>query len=115
MTTVFDSSRSVKSESFGHGIQPDRRRPFVPSIEDLNWAAQFFGTSNRPPAGRAGRRGLWYHRFDDTMPLSGHCLNCGDRCDDLTFQGLCDRCDTLATEDTIACVNQLHGLGRRVF
>ncbi len=43
MTTVFDSSRSVKSESFGHGIQPDRRRPFVPSIEDLNWAAQFFG------------------------------------------------------------------------
>jgi hypothetical protein len=120
---LFDSARSVKSESFGRGIRP-ARRPFVPGIEDLEWAAQFFGdledarlreeAENRRLEEQAAEA-LWYHQFDDTMPLIGHCLNCGDRCDDLTAQGLCERCDSLATEDSIACVNALHGLGRRVF
>ena len=89
MTTLFDSAPPVKSESFGRGIQPARRRPFVPSLEDLNWAAQFFGRSGSgPSAGRAGPRSAWYHQFDDTMPPTGHCLNCGDRCDDLTTGAL---------------------------
>ncbi len=124
MTTLFDSAAPVKPQSFGRGIPSARRLPFVPSIEDLNWAAQMFGELedtrlHEEPETRQleeqAAEALWYHQFDDNMPQTGHCLNCGDRCDDLTSQGLCDRCDTLATEDSIACVNQLHGLGRRVF
>jgi hypothetical protein len=56
----------------------------------------------------------WLDQFNGSI-LTGHCLNCGDRCDDLTVHGLCDRCDTAATEATIACVNGAHGLGHRVF
>ena len=44
----------------------------------------------------------WYDQFNGTIPEAGHCLLCGERCDDLTFQGLCDRCDDLACDATIA-------------
>jgi hypothetical protein len=43
------------------------------------------------------------------------CLNCGQRCKDLTSQGLCDRCDDLATNATIAGQNCRAGLGYTVF
>jgi hypothetical protein len=122
MTTLFDSAAPVKSESFARGIQP-ARRPFVPSLEDLEWAAQTFGDiedarrldEENHRLEELAAEAAWSDQFHDSIPLTGHCLNCGDRCDDLTSQGLCDRCDTIATEDSIACVNQLHGLGRRVF
>src|SRR5581483_7375407 len=126
MTILFDSTRTVNPapQTFGRGIQPARRRPFVPSIDDLNWAAQFFGeledarireeAENRRLEEQA-LEAAWNRQFEDTMPMTGHCLNCGDRCDDLTSQGLCDRCDTIASEASIACINGLHGLGHRVF
>ena len=47
---------------------------------------------------------MWLDQFNNSI-LTGHCLNCGDRCEDLTVHGLCDRCDAAATEATIACVN----------
>ena len=41
MQTIFDSAACVKSDpTFGHGID---RRPFVPDLDDLAWAAQAFG------------------------------------------------------------------------
>jgi len=127
MTAIlFDSTLTVNPalRTFGRGIQPARRRPFVPSIDDLAWAAQFFGemedTRIREEAENhrleeLAAEAAWNRQFEDTLPMTGHCLNCGDRCDDLTAQGLCDRCDTIASEDSIACINALYGLGRRVF
>ena len=41
----------------------------------------------------------------------GHCLNCSLPCDDLTAQGLCDRCDDAATDASIASKNASYGLG----
>jgi hypothetical protein len=124
MTTIFDSAAPVKSDHpFARGIAPERRRPFIPSIEEMDEAAQMF--RNLEDARRLEEENhrleeqaleaAWSDQFNDTMPMTGHCLNCGDRCDVLTLQGLCDSCDTLATEDSIACVNELHGLGRREF
>ena len=55
----------------------------------------------------------WRKQVSDA--LSVRSLLCGDRCDDLTFQGLCDRCDDLACEATIAGENERAGLGYRVF
>ena len=41
MQTIFDSAAPVKSDpAFGRGID---RRPFVPDLDDLAWAAQAFG------------------------------------------------------------------------
>ncbi len=119
MTAIlFDSTRTVNpaTQTLGRGIHIGRRRLFAPSIEDLNWAAQFFGDIE--DTHRLEERALeaaWTDQFNDSFPLTGHCLNCGDCCDDLTSQGLCDRCDTIASEDSIACINHLHGLSRRAF
>ena len=57
----------------------------------------------------------WYDQFNGTIPEAGNCLLCRVRCDDLTFQGLCDRCDDLATDATIAGQNAQAGLGYQVF
>ncbi len=122
MTTLFDSATAVKSESFGRGI-PSARRPFIPSVEEMDEAAQMFRDIKEARRLEEENHRLeeqaleaaWYDQFNDPMPLTGHCLNCGDRCDDLTFQGLCDRCDDLATNATIAGQNARAGLGYHVF
>ena len=114
---LFDSTRPVKSgRPFGRGNPSVHCRPFVPTLEDLDWAAEFFG--DLEDARRLEEQALeatWYDQFNDSIPQTGHCLNCGDRCDDLTIQGLCDGCDDLATNATIAGQNGRAGLGYRVF
>lgn len=57
----------------------------------------------------------WTDRFNGSIPAVGSCLLCGQTADLDPIHGLCDRCDMLATDDSIACVNSSHGLGRRVF
>jgi hypothetical protein len=83
---------------------------------DLDWAAQTFGEleDKRQLEGRV-LQARWDDQFVGTLPATGHCLLCGDRCDDLTFQGLCDRCDDLACNAAIAGENARAGLGYRVF
>ena len=115
MTTIFDSARSVKTaRRFGTLPARERRRPFTQA--DLDWAAQMFGDaeSDRELETRA-LEAEWTDQFNGSIPAAGHCLNCGDRCDDLTREGLCDRCDTLATDATTAGQNGRAGLGYRVF
>ena len=115
MTTIFDSTAPVKTDRpFGTLPGRERRRPYTQA--DLDWAAQAFGAAeaNRELEARA-LDAEWDDQFNDSIPATGHCLNCGDRCDDLTAQGLCDRCDTLATDATTAGQNGRAGLGYRVF
>lgn len=92
---LFDSTDPVKPESFGRGTQP-AHQPFIPSIEDLDEAAQVFGdledarrleeAENRRLEEQAPEA-AWYHQFNETVPVAdGHCLGCGVPCDDLTFQ-----------------------------
>jgi hypothetical protein len=83
---------------------------------DLDWAAEAFGDlAEDDHLDELAEQARWDDQFHGSIPAAGHCLNCGDRCDDLTFQGLCDRCDTLATDASTACINGLYGLGHRVF
>src|SRR5262245_52012840 len=112
MTTIFDSAAPVKSDRpFGTLPAPERRMPYT--AQDLEDAAQMFGdVESDCQLEDMALQATWDDQF---LPTVGHCLRRGDRCDDLTVHGLCDRCDTLATDDTIACVNSSHGLGRRVF
>ena len=115
MTTIFDSAAPVKSDHlFGTLPARERRQPYT--AQDQQDAAQMFGDAE------ADRRleeqaleSAWYDQFNDTIPATGHCLLCGDRCDDLTFQGLCDRCDDLAMAATTAGQNARAGLGYFVF
>jgi hypothetical protein len=117
MTTIFDSARSVKTartRPFGTLPRRERRMPYT--AQDLADAAAMFADaeSDRELEARA-REAEWTDQFNGSLPAAGHCLLCGDRCDDLTFQGLCDRCDTLATDATTAGQNGRAGLGYRVF
>ncbi len=115
MTTIFDSAAPVKTDrSFGTLPARERRMPYT--AQDLQDAAQMFGDAdeNRRLEEQA-QEAAWYDQFNGSFPTTGHCLLCGDRCDDLTFQGLCDRCDDLATDATTACQNAQAGLGYQVF
>ena len=113
MQTITDPRRSVKSDRPARG----RREPYTQA--DLDWAAQAFGDAETDRENRhyeeLAAEAEWTDRFNASIPATGHCLNCGDRCDDLTVQGLCDRCDTLATDATTAGQNGRAGLGYRVF
>jgi hypothetical protein len=122
MTTLYDSAAPVKSaRPFGTPPPRECRMPYTQA--DLAWAAQFFGEledyreleqHNHELEERA-LQAQWDDQFVGSIPVTGHYLLCGDRCDDLTFQGLCDRCDDLACEAAIAGENHRAGLGRRVF
>src|SRR5262249_22928435 len=92
MTTIFDSAHRVKSapQTFRRGIPPADRRPLIPHPDDLDWAAKEFAENE----------------------AEHDCVVCG-RSD--AEHGLCPDCELRAEEDSIACINQLHGLGRRVF
>jgi hypothetical protein len=115
MITLYDSAAPVKSaRPFGAPPQRERRMPYTQA--DLDWAAQFFGELD--DARQLEERALlaqWDDQFIGTIHAIGHCLLCGDRCDDLTSQGLCDRCDDLACEAAIAGANARSGLGYSVF
>jgi hypothetical protein len=120
---LFDSALSVKSESFGRGI-PAARRPFVPSIEDLNEAAQMFGDleSDRLREEAENRRFEeqalefeWNAQFEGAFPPDV-CQMCGEPADWLDpIHGLCAECDDRATNATMAGQNHRAGLGYRVF
>jgi hypothetical protein len=116
MQTLFDSAHLVKSDHpFGTPPGRERRMPYTQA--DLDWAAQFFGRleDERRELEARALQARWDDQFVGTIPTTGHCLLCGDRCDDPTFRGLCDRCDDLACEAAIAGENRRAGLGHRVF
>jgi hypothetical protein len=118
MMILFDSTQTVNpvSETFGRGIQPARRRPFVPSLDDLEWAAQFFGDleADRQFEEQA-RRAEWDAQFEGAFPPDV-CQMCGKPADWLDpIHGLCNECDDAATNATIAGQNGRAGLGYRVF
>ena len=115
MTTLYDSAAPVKSgRPFGTLPARERRMPFTQA--DLDWAAQAFGElEDAPRLEEQAFQAAWDDQLNNSLPMAGHCLNCGDRCGDLTFQGLCDRCDDLACNATIAGQNARAGLGHRVF
>jgi hypothetical protein len=116
MTTLFDSAAPVKSaRPFGTPPSSEDLEPYT--AQDLQDAAEKSGDSdeeNRRLEEQA-LQAAWDDRFIVTIPAAGVCQMCGDACDDLTFQGLCDRCDDLACEATIAGQNARAGLGYRVF
>src|SRR4051812_3411544 len=114
MTILFDSARTVNlaPRTFGRGIPSERRRTFAPSLEDLSWAARFFGElEDNRHLDELAEQARWDDRFNGTIPAAGRCLNCGQASDDLTFQGLCDRCDDVATNATTAGQDARAGLG----
>ena len=114
MTTIFDSAASVKSDrSFGSLPARERRMPYT--WQDLQDAALMFGEAEADRhLEEQAQEAAWYDQFNGSFPEAGHCLLCGDR-DDLTFQGLCDRCDDRATDASTACQNYAAGLGYNVF
>jgi hypothetical protein len=115
MITIFDSAAPVKSgRPFGTMPGRERREPYT--LQDALEAAQMFGDAEADRRlEEQAQEALWYDQFNGSFPKAGHCLLCGDRCDDLTFHGLCDRCDDLATDATIAGQNARAGLGYNVF
>ena len=122
MSTIFDSAAPVKSDR-RFGILPRRERRMPYTWQDLQDAAQMFGDAeaerllaeeNRLLEEQA-QEAAWNDQFTNSFPEAGHCHLCGEKCDDLTFQGLCDRCDNVATDATIAGQNERAGLGYQVF
>ena len=110
MMTIFDSAVSVKSApTFGRGID---HRPFVPSQDDLDWAAAFFGQLEdarlREEEDRELEEQAQQAAWDDQFRFpAGLCEMCGEPSDwlDPTHK-LCDRCLDAATDSTIACQNR---------
>jgi hypothetical protein len=103
MTTIFDSAAPVKTDR-PFGTLPARvRRQTFGDLEDDRLLEE------------QALQAAWDDQFNDSLPAAGHCLMCGDRCHDLTFQGLCDRCDDLACDATTAGQNARAGLGHRVY
>jgi hypothetical protein len=119
MQTLFDSAVSVKSApTFGRGID---HRPFVPSQDDLDWAAAFFGQLEdarlREEEDRELEEQAQQAAWDDQFRFpAGLCEMCGEPSDwlDPTHK-LCGECLALAEHATLASVNERAGLGYRVF
>lgn len=117
MTTLFDSAAPVKSDRpFGTPPARERRRPFVPDLDDLAWAAQAFGDaeSDRELEERA-EQARWDDQFANRFP-AGLCEMCGEPSDWLDpVHKLCGECLTAAENATIACQNR-NAMGQyRVF
>jgi hypothetical protein len=103
MQTIADSSAPVKTA---------RRQPYT--WQDLQDAAAMFGElEDNRQLDELALQAAWDDQFNASI-AAGHCLNCGDHAD-LTSQGLCDRCDSLATDATIACQNKAAMGQYRVF
>ena len=114
MTTIFDSAAPVKSDRpFGRGIA---HRPFVPDLDDLDWAAQFFGDAeaDRELEARA-QQAAWDDQFTGAYP-AGCCQLCGEPSNQLDpVHELCPGCLDRAEFATIAGQNERAGLGYRIF
>ena len=117
MTTIFDSAAAVKSDRpFGRDIPSERRRPFVPSQADLDWAAQAFGDAEADRClEEQAEQARWDDQFNGTLP-AGLCEMCGEPSDWLDpVHKLCGECLTAAENATIACQNR-NAMGQyRVF
>ena len=115
MTTFIDPADLVKSDpALGTLPAPEDLEPST--AQDLQDAADMFGDAEDDSwLEEQALQAAWDDQFNATIPAPGFCQLCGDRCDDLTFQGLCDRCDDLACEATVAGQNERAGLGYRVF
>ena len=105
------------SAPFGQGILASRpfagRMPYT--LADLSDAAAMFASAE-PDWDALAFEAECQDRLDAMAPSTyGHCLNCSRPCDDLTEQGLCDRCDSAADDASIASRNYAAGLGFRVF
>ena len=119
MQTIFDSAAPVKSApTFGRGID---HRPFVPSQDDLAWAATFFGQLEdarlREEENRYLEEQALQARWDDQFRFpAGICEMCGEPSDwlDPTHK-LCGECLDIAERATLAGANERAGLGYRVF
>src|SRR5262249_44033060 len=115
MTAIlFDSAHPVQSaQSFGRGLG---RRPFVPDLDDLAWAAQALGD---PEADRLleeqAEQAQWDDQFTNAFP-AGCCQLCGEPSDQLDpVHELCPECLTAAENATIACQNRTTMGQYRVF
>jgi hypothetical protein len=114
MTTIFDSAVPVKSDRpFGCGIA---RRPFVPDLDDLAWAAQAFGDAEADRLlEEQAEQARWDDQFTNAFP-AGCCQLCGEPSDQLDpVHELCPECLDRAEYATLAGVNERAGLGHRVF
>ena len=115
MTAIlFDSARPVQSaQSFGRGID---RRPFIPDLDDLAWAAQAFGDAEADrQLEEQALQAAWDDQFTGAFPV-GCCQLCGEPSNQLDpVHELCPECLTAAENATIASVNERAGLGYRVF
>jgi hypothetical protein len=114
MTTIFDSAACVKSDRpFGRGLA---RRPFVPDLDDLAWAAEAFGDAEADrQLEEQALQARWDDQFNRTFP-AGCCQLCGELSDQLDpVHQLCPPCLDRAEFATIAGVNERAGLGYRVF
>ena len=119
MTAIlFDSTVASKPapRTFARGIPSERRRPFIPSQADLDWAAQTFGDaeSDRQLEEQA-EQARWDDQFTNRFP-AGCCQLCGEPSDQLDpIHELCPECLTAAEDATIACQNR-NAMGQyRVF
>jgi hypothetical protein len=110
------------SVPFGQGILASHpfagRMPYTQA--DLDEAAQMFADSRTeaitPDWDALAQEAEYQAKLDAMAPaVFGRCLNCSMPCDDLTFQGLCDRCDDLADDASTASRNYSAGLGFQVF
>lgn len=103
---------------FGAGILPRERWSgdygWLPGRDDAAWAAQAFAGEPGREWDREAGEAIAIDAMGSLTPLVGICLLCGDR-DDLTEQGLCDHCDAMATEATIAGENERSGSGYKVW
>ena len=118
MTAIlFDSARPVQSaQPFGRSIPSERRRPFVPDLDDLSWAAQAFGDAEADrQLEEQALQAAWDDQFTGAFP-AGCCQLCGEPSDQLDpVHELCPECLDRAEFATIAGVNERAGLGYRVF
>jgi hypothetical protein len=111
MTTIFDSARPVKSESFGRGIDRERLAYPEPSDEDRTWAAAEFDRLDRERY--LAEKNRWLDeqaeqaQWDDQFRIPpGICEICGEASDWLDrVHKICGPCDTAATNASIACMN----------
>jgi hypothetical protein len=111
------NSGRPRNHRFGQGIAiPYKGRQMPYTQADLDEAVRMFAGSPEPDWDAMALEAEYQARLDAMAPSQyGRCLLCSTLCDDLTFQGLCDRCDDDATNDSTACRNQFAGLGRQVF
>ena len=115
MTAIlFDSARPVQSaQTFGRGLD---RRPFVPDLDDLAWAAQAFGDAEADrQLEEQALQARWDDQFTNAFPADC-CQLCGEPSNQLDpVHELCPECLTAAENATIACQNR-NAMGQyRVF